>query len=129
LIFLDPFSSQKNSELWTLDFFKLVKKVMHDNSKLITYSSSGPVRSSMISVGLSVGKILNNLNLKEGTIACINSKYIDFPLTTDEIDKIFLSTKKIPYRDPLLMRTNKEILRAREKELVRLKHNKKIFTS
>ena len=102
---------------------------MHDNSKLITYSSSGPVRSSMISVGLSVGKILNNLNLKEGTIACINSKYIDFPLTTDEIDKIFLSTKKIPYRDPLLMRTNKEILRAREKELVRLKHNKKIFTS
>ena len=129
LIFLDPFSSQKNSELWTLDFFKLVKRVMHNNSKLITYSSSGPVRSGMISAGLNIGKILNNSNLKEGTIACINPKYIDFPLTTGEIDKIFLSTKKIPYRDPLLIRTNKEILRAREKELVKLKHNKKIFTS
>ena len=129
LIFLDPFSSQKNSELWTLDFFKLVKKVMHTNSKLITYSSSGPVRSGMIGAGFSIGKILRNSNLKEGTIACINPKYIDIPLTDDEIDKIFSSTKKIPYRDPFLLRTNKEILRAREKELINLKNNKKIFTS
>ena len=102
---------------------------MHTNSKLITYSSSGPVRSGMISAGFSIGKILRNSNLKEGTIACINPKYIDIPLTDDEIDKIFSSTKKIPYRDPFLLRTNKEILRAREKELINLKNNKKIFTS
>ena len=128
IIYLDAFSSQRNSELWTIDFFKCIKKLMNKDSLLITYSSAGPIRAAMLDIGLNVGKIITRNTSKEGTIASINPKKIEIPLTENKIKEITYSTKGIPFRDPFLVRTNKEILREREKELLIIKNKKKYLS-
>lgn len=123
IIFLDAFSSQKNSELWSIEFFKLIYKKLNKNGKLLTYSSSGPVRSSMISGGFRIGKTLSSNN-KEGTIAVKKNELLKHPILEDELKMLFTTTKGIPFRDPSLTNSNKEILRRREEELLIFKEKK-----
>ena len=101
---------------------------MNKDSLLITYSSAGPIRAAMLDIGLNVGKIITRNTSKEGTIASINPKKIEIPLTENKIKEIIYSTKGIPFRDPFLVRTNKEILREREKELLIIKNKKKYLS-
>lgn len=54
VVFLDPFSPKKCPELWTLSFFKDIKKVMKKKAILTTYSCARVVRENLKKAGLSV---------------------------------------------------------------------------
>jgi len=53
-VFLDPFSPPKNPELWTVEFFKEIKKKMKENAVLSTYSCAGKVRRNLKEAGFEV---------------------------------------------------------------------------
>ncbi|MBU4502911.1 MAG: class I SAM-dependent methyltransferase [Nanoarchaeota archaeon] len=53
-VFLDAFSPPKNPELWTLEFFKDVKKLMKKDAVLATYSYARKVRENLTNAGFSV---------------------------------------------------------------------------
>lgn len=53
-VFLDPFSTLKNPELWTISFLKDVKKLMKKNAMLATYSYARQVRENLKKVGFVV---------------------------------------------------------------------------
>lgn len=53
-VFLDPFSPPRNPELWTIQFFKDVKKLMKKNAVLVTYSYARLVRENLSKAGFLV---------------------------------------------------------------------------
>lgn len=53
-VFLDPFSPSKNPELWTVEFFINVKKLMKDKAVLATYSYARLVRENLKKAGFQV---------------------------------------------------------------------------
>jgi len=131
IIFLDAFSSQRNSELWTVDFFKELYRTMTDTAVLLTYSSAIPIWAGLINAGFNIAKT-NPLKREQwGTIASKSKSKINttIELNTDDLAKIN-STKGIPYRDPSLILTNKDILRNREMEIISKKtliHSRSFF--
>lgn len=55
IVFYDPFSPKTNSELWTVDFFKLLFKYLKEKDvSIYTYSSSTLVRASLLCAGFYV---------------------------------------------------------------------------
>ncbi|MFH1506572.1 MAG: MnmC family methyltransferase [archaeon] len=52
--FLDPFSPKKQPELWTLDFFKDIRKVLKPGAVLATYSCARVVRDNLKKAGFQV---------------------------------------------------------------------------
>ena len=63
-------------------------------------------------------------NNKEGTIAVKKNELLKHPILEDELKMLFTTTKGIPFRDPSLTNSNKEILRRREEELLIFKEKK-----
>jgi len=53
-VFLDPFSPTKQPELWTVDFFKNIKKTMRKGAIMSTYSCARTVRDNLRSAGFAV---------------------------------------------------------------------------
>ncbi|OGI07447.1 MAG: TIGR01212 family radical SAM protein, partial [Candidatus Margulisbacteria bacterium GWF2_35_9] len=120
IVFMDAFSSQRNSELWTLDFFNQIKRIMKPSGILLTYSQAIPVLSGLIQAGFYVG-FTQPIGLdKKGTIAAMRKEDILMPLTEKDLVEIS-STRGIPYRDPFHILSNKDILRNREKEILKKK--------
>jgi uncharacterized protein len=120
-IYLDAFSTQRNSELWTLDFFLLLKDKIKKDGILLTYSSAVAVRHALHLVGFYLGELFpKDKESKNGTIATLNKENLEHPIA-EEYYKLFETTRGIVYRDPFLVFPNKEILRQREKEIERYK--------
>jgi len=57
LIYFDAFSPGKQPELWTYDIFERLFVAMNNQGVLVTYSSSGQVRRSLLSAGFRVEKM------------------------------------------------------------------------
>ena len=53
-VFFDPFSPAKVPELWTLEVFKTIAKILKINGKISTYSCARKVRDNMKEAGLIV---------------------------------------------------------------------------
>ncbi len=53
-IFQDAFSIQKNPELWSIEWFKLLKKFAYTETILSTYSASSRIRKSLLAAEWSV---------------------------------------------------------------------------
>ena len=53
-VFFDPFSPQKQPEMWSKEVFKKVFAVMKPGAKLSTYSCAKTVRQNMIAAGFNV---------------------------------------------------------------------------
>lgn len=122
LIWLDAFSTQRNSELWTVDFFKRLYPHLATAGALLTYCAAIPVRSGFAEAGFYIGETDPFGRDRGGTIATKEKSLITTPLP--ERDSHLMQTNRgIPYRDPSGTRTNKEILRAREFEITALKTN------
>lgn len=116
VVYLDAFSTQRNSELWTLDFFKKIKHIIKADGMLLTYCAAIPVRNALIQSGFIVGETNPVARKRGGTIASLNPKNIKIPLPKKDID--LLSTNRgIVYRDPYSIWPNKQILRDREHRL------------
>ncbi|MDT8391251.1 MAG: TIGR01212 family radical SAM protein [Lentisphaeria bacterium] len=114
IIFLDAFSTQRNAELWTLDFFIRLKSVLAPAGVLLTYSAALPVRGALLRAGFAIGETPPIGRRRGGTIAAASAEWIARPLQPDELTAIRTTTRGLPYRDPSQTRTNRQILRDRE---------------
>jgi radical SAM protein (TIGR01212 family) len=112
IVFHDPFSSQHCPELWTVEFFKQLYRVMKPDGVLLTYSSSQPVRGAMREAGFFIGETHPGQPMGDGTIASPSALPENFPML-GKMDP----RRAIPYRDPHLCATSKAILRQRQESL------------
>ncbi|MFA5689098.1 MAG: TIGR01212 family radical SAM protein [Kiritimatiellales bacterium] len=110
VIFHDPFSSQHCPELWTVEFFRQLFRVLKPDGVLLTYSSSLPVRGAMHEAGFFTAETLPGNLMSNGTIA---AKTIE-PLAGFRIIEKEYSRRSTPYYDPHLCDTSKTILRRRQ---------------
>ncbi len=114
VVFLDAFSTQRNSELWTLDFFRLIRNAMKPDGVLVTYCAALPVRSGLMQAGFFIGETEPVGRQRSGTLACLHPERIGIPLAESEQKEIQETLRGLPYRDPYLVWTNRDILRARQ---------------
>jgi radical SAM protein (TIGR01212 family) len=121
LVFLDAFSTQRNSELWTVDFFRNLKRVMKPNAVLLTYCAAIPVRAGLLEAGFFVGETHPVGRQRGGTVAAQQEKDIEIPLPDHELKMIRETTRGLPYHDPFGIWTNKEILRNRQERIIKSK--------
>jgi len=121
LVFLDAFSTQRNSELWTVDFFRKLKAVMKAEAVLLTYCAAIPVRAGLLEAGFFVGETNPVGRQRGGTIAAMREEDIEIPLPGHELKMIRETTRGLPYRDPHGVWTNKEILRDRQERIIQSK--------
>ncbi|MDZ8119967.1 TIGR01212 family radical SAM protein [Pontiella agarivorans] len=121
LVFLDAFSTQRNSELWTVDFFRKLKRVMKPDGVLLTYCAAIPVRAGLLEAGFFVGETDPVGRARGGTCAALREDLIEIPLPAHEMRMIRETSRGLPYRDPYGVRTNKEILRDRQENIIKCK--------
>ena len=120
LIWLDAFSTQRNSELWTVDFFNILRPLLAADGALFTYCAAIPVRAGLVEAGFNIGETDPFGRERGGTIACTAVELIQREIP--ERDRFLMNTSRgVPYRDPNGTHSNREILRNREYEIVRRK--------
>ncbi len=110
VVFHDPFSSQHCPELWTVEFFQQLYRVMNPDGVLLTYASALPVRSAMREAGFVIGETHPGHQMGNGTIAAKNEAVLAGFSIIGNLD----ACRSIPYRDPHLCATSKTILRNRQ---------------
>ncbi|MBR6126893.1 hypothetical protein IKQ21_04330 [bacterium] len=115
-IFLDAFTYTKAPQLWSVEFIAELYKRLKDNGVLMTYSNSAQIRNTFLENNFYVGKIFNEKYQKfVGTIASKDKSKIEYPLNNYEIG--LCNTKAgIPYHDPNLAFSAKDIMELREYE-------------
>ena len=115
-IYLDAFTYTKAPQLWSFEFIAELYKRLAPSGVLLTYSNSAQIRNTLLENKFYVGKIYNEkLNKFIGTIASKDKSKIKYPLNNYEIG--LCNTKAgIPYHDPNLSFSKKEILELREYE-------------
>lgn len=121
LVFLDAFSTQRNSELWTVDFFRKLKTVMKPAAVLLTYCAAIPVRAGLLEAGFFVGETDPVGRQRGGTLAAMREEDIEIHLPAADLKLIHETTRGLPYRDPHGVWTNKEILRDRQERILQSK--------
>ena len=112
IIFHDPFSSQHCPELWTVEFFQQLYRILKPDGILLTYASALPVRSALHEADFLIGETHPGHSMGNGTLAVKQLKDLTGPSL--EIPAV---RRSIPYRDPYLCATSKTILRNRQEAL------------
>ncbi len=99
-ILFDPYSPKSNPEMWTLDFFTSLKKVLDDQTPCLwtNYSRSTSVRVALLLAGFFVGTGIEVGEKAETTIASNRLEMISKPLGRDFILKAKRSTNSAPLR-------------------------------
>jgi radical SAM protein (TIGR01212 family) len=120
-IYLDGFSPDINPELWTLDFFRELKRLLHPSGIIVTYSSAYPVRGAILKCGLQVGETDAFGRRRGGTAAAIDSSIIERPVDEKDINIILKSTAGAPYRDPAFDNAALWILEHHKRVIARLR--------
>lgn len=110
LVFHDPFSSQHCPELWTMEFFQQLFRVMKPDGILLTYSSAQPVRGAMREAGFQIAETEPGNRMGNGTAAARTAKPLAEFAEIVKMDK----RRAIPYRDEYLCAPSKAILRQRQ---------------
>ena len=113
IVFHDPFSSQHCPELWTVDFFKQLHRVMKPEGILLTYSSSQPVRGAMREAGFHLAETQPGQPMGNGTAV----SWSQAPLLSFSPIEDLDPRRSTPYRDPTLCATSKAILRQRQEAI------------
>lgn len=129
VVFLDAYSPLRSPELYTVEFFNEVIRVMNKNSILTTYTSAAPVRSGMIEVGFYIGEGPIFGRKRGGTIASPNPSLIKKQLNVDDERMIALSDVGIPFRDPNLNDPAEKILKRRKIERKKARHKEYLSSS
>jgi len=96
-VFFDPFSPSKNPELWSVEFFQEIYRLISDTGILTTYSSAFQIRMALIEAGFIIGRGPAVGGKREGTLAA-KSMIID-PLGDDEVLEMRRNRRAVPYRD------------------------------
>jgi chorismate dehydratase len=114
-VFFDPFSPSRNPELWSVDFFKQIYRVMNRSAVLTTYSSAPQVRGALLEAGFTVGRGPSVGGKREGTLAAKTG--IIHPLAADEVAALQNSGRAVPYRDSDLTESKSSMLERRRNEI------------
>ncbi|MBN2158016.1 MAG: hypothetical protein JW807_01380 [Spirochaetes bacterium] len=114
-VFFDPFSPSRNPELWSVDFFRHIFRLMSHDAVLTTYSSAPQVRVALLDAGFLIGKGPSVGGKREGTLAAKTS--IINPLSAGELDAVFVNRRAVPYRDENLSSTREAIITIRSNEI------------
>ncbi len=120
-VFHDPFSPAKNPELWTVDFFKHIHRVIRPGGVITTYSSAQHIRMALMEAGFTIGKGPSVGKKREGTVATISGPIQKLP--EEEIKTLRRSVSSVPYRDSSLGDSRGTILERRKEEM-RLKRGR-----
>jgi radical SAM protein (TIGR01212 family) len=120
-IFLDAFSPDVNPELWTLDFFRELKRLLSPAGVIVTYSSAYPVRGAILKAGLYPGETDAFGRRRGGTAAVISPSLLEDPVNEKDMNIVIKSTAGTPYRDPGLGHTASWILEHHKKVIARLR--------
>lgn len=113
-IFLDPFSSRRCPQLWTVEFFQQLAGCCAPTGRLATYSCAASVRSALMTAGFKIGFTLPLRGRQPGTVASLSDADLPpLPLRSQE----HLQTRAaVPYRDPQLCDPAPVILERRQIE-------------
>lgn len=114
-VFFDPFSPSRNPELWSVDFFRHIFRLMNNAAILTTYSSAPQIRAALIEAGFLVGRGPSVGGKREGTLAA-RTGVID-QLPADELASLKENSRAVPYRDELLTSGKDEITTRRRNEI------------
>ncbi|HEX3013738.1 MAG TPA: MnmC family methyltransferase [Methanobacterium sp.] len=128
-VFLDPFSPLKSPELYTFDFFFILKNLLKDDGVVLTYTSASPVRSAMIHAGFHVGEGPLFGRKSGGTVASKDAEIIEKSLSDNDERMIALSDAGVPFRDPELNGSSDEIRKRREDERKSVRGTKKFAST
>lgn len=119
-VFQDPFSPSKNPELWSIEYFKTIYRLMKKTGTMTTYSSANQIRRAMIEAGFYIGKGPSVGKKREGTLASPASQGNE--LLPEELSAIFNDPRSVPYRDITLSLKRELILQGRLNEIKNLKN-------
>lgn len=95
IIYQDAFSPLKNTALWTVEYFGILRKLSSPNVILTTYSSATPVRIGLLENGFLLYESKEK-NVRSGTIASLS------PLDLSAIDmthKLACNPNATSYKD------------------------------
>ncbi len=118
-VFYDAFSPKVNTEMWTVDIFKLVKNLIKEEGILATYSASLAVRKGLIEAGFRIGLVEPIGRKSYSTVATISGDIP--PLTEKEKNRLNKSPFAVPYKDPNLGLPPEIIKENWEKEVNKLR--------
>jgi chorismate dehydratase len=96
-VFFDPFSPKVNTEMWTVNVFKLLKQLIKPKGILATYSASLGVRKGLQEAGFKIGLIEPIGRKSYSTVATIDGEIP--PLTEREKERLEKSPYALPYYD------------------------------
>ena len=113
VIFHDPFSTQHCPELWTVEFFKQLYRVMKPEGILCTYSSAAPVRGAIQEAGFFIAETEPGHRMGNGSAAAKSKTVLAGLPSIGPLD----TRRSIPYRDEFLCATSKAILRQRQESV------------
>jgi len=108
-VFYDPFSPKVNTEMWTVEIFSVVKKLMKENAVFSTYSASLAVRKGLIEAGFKIGLVEPVGRKSFSTVATINGEIP--PLTQKEKNRLKNSPYAVPYRDSPQMSLSPDVIK------------------
>jgi len=123
-VFHDPHSPGKNSELWTVEFFSLLRKLMDNQARLTTYSFARQVRGGLSEAGLHIAPFTSHVFDKEGTLASKDT--IENQLEGEHLNALLSEVKSTPYHDNASMDLDRESIRLqRVKAMARKREEKR----
>ena len=114
-VFHDPFSPAKNPELWSVEFFSEMRRLVDPQGVITTYSSAPQIRSAFLEAGFLIGRGPSVGPKREGTLASVCGD-ISF-LSSEELASLRENHRAVPYRDPLLCDSRERILERRLMEI------------
>jgi hypothetical protein len=95
-VFLDPFSPPVNPQLWTVEFFKILKSKLRERGKILTYSSALPVISAFRKAGFYPGYTPPVGRKRAGLIAALDQSDLLFPLNDRDLYFLSVSVRAVP---------------------------------
>ncbi|ACO04475.1 MAG TPA: hypothetical protein DEP48_01665 [Persephonella sp.] len=110
-VFYDPFSPKVNTEMWTVNIFRIVKRLMKDDGILATYSASLAVRKGLIEAGFRIGLVEPVGRKSYSTVATVSGDIP--PLTEKEKKRLESSPYAVPFYDNDDLTLKKEEIKSR----------------
>ncbi|MCX7738061.1 MAG: MnmC family methyltransferase [Hydrogenothermaceae bacterium] len=115
IIFYDPFSPKVNTEMWTVDIFKVINHLMTDEATFLTYSSAIPVKVGLIQAGFKLGYI-EPVGRKSPSIVATKKGNIVL-IDEEEMIRIVNSKFAVPYKDEDFSLSSTEVWKRWEREI------------
>lgn len=113
-IFLDPFSTAKCPQLWTVEFLTQVALTLKSDGYLATYSCAASIRKALQLAGLNIASTTEVGRRSPGTLASPGNPL--YPPLTQKEQEHLNTVAAIPYRDPTLTDSPEIIRQRREQE-------------